>query len=143
MYMLVAVVVLCAGAGMAVQMPITAVVASRWSLPGSLVLINASGLAAVIVALLLRGKPFLSGVGHLPWYAYVAGPLGMVVMGSIAFAIPRIGICSTLVLSIAAQLCVGVLLDHVGFLGLTSRVLDVRAAVGAGLVILGAWLVAG
>lgn len=52
----------------------------------------------------------------IPWYAYLAGPPGIVIISSIGYAIPRIGIASTLTLIVVSQLIVGVILDHFSWL---------------------------
>ena len=142
MYTLIVLGMLCAGAGIAVQMPIAALAARRVGLLESVLAVNLVGLISLAIVLVCRGAPLLNAWRQLPWYAFLVGPLGIGIMAAIAFAIPRIGISSALVLSIAAQLTVGALLDHIGFLGLEVRTVDVPRAMGVVLVALGAWLVA-
>ena len=137
----VALVVLCAGTGIAIQMPLMALVAERLGLLWGLLVVNSTGLVVVALILVSRTMPMLSTLESLPWYVYIAGPLGMGVMGALAYAIPRIGITVTLVLSIAAQLLVGVLLDRIGFLGLELRALELSRIVGIVVVAIGTWLV--
>ena len=141
MPVLVAVVVLFAGTGVAIQMPMTALIAEKLGLLWSLLIVNLSGLAVVVLILMSRTLPMSAAWRSIPWYVYVAGPLGMGVMAGLAYAIPRIGITATLVLSIAAQLLVGVLLDRIGFLGMELRALDVSRIVGIAVVAIGTWLV--
>ncbi|MFC2082958.1 DMT family transporter [Candidatus Bipolaricaulota bacterium] len=138
---LVAFVVLCAGTGIAVQMPLMALVVERLGLLWGLLVVNSTGLVVVALILASRTMPMLSTLKSLPWYVYIAGPLGMGVMGALAYAIPRIGITATLVLSITAQLLVGVLLDRVGFLGMEVRGLDLSRIAGVAVVAIGTWLV--
>jgi len=138
----IALVVLGAGTGIAFQMPMTALVAQRVGLAQSLLVVNLVGLVSVALVLVCRGTPMLEGWRSIPPWALVAGPLGMGAMAALAFAIPRIGIAPTLVLSIAAQLIVGLLLDRLGFLGCEVRALELPRLAGAALLALGAWLVA-
>lgn len=137
----VAFVVLCAGTGIAIQMPLMALAAERLGLLWGLLVVNSTGLVVVALILASRTMPMLSTLKSLPWYVYIAGPLGMGVMGALAYAIPRIGITATLVLSIAAQLLVGVLLDRIGFLGMEVRGLDLSRIAGVAVVAIGTWLV--
>lgn len=134
-------IVLCAGTGIAIQMPLTALAAEKLGLLWSVLLVNVTGLLVVGLSLVARGSPLVSAWKTLPWTVLLAGPLGMGVMAALAFAIPRIGVTATLVLSIAAQLIVGLVLDRLGFLGLDTRPVELPRIVGAVIVALGAWLV--
>jgi bacterial/archaeal transporter family-2 protein len=134
-------IVLCAGTGIAVQMPLTALAAEKLGLLWSVLLVNVTGLIAVGFILVARGIPLVPAWKTLPWAILLAGPLGMGVMAALAFAIPRIGITATLILSIGAQLIVGIVLDRLGFLGLDTRALELSRVLGAAVVALGAWLV--
>lgn len=138
---LVFVVALCAGAGIAFQMPITAIAAQRIGLSESVLMVNIMGLATVVLILFLKGGNTISAWRTLPWYVYLAGPIGIGVMAAIAFAIPRIGISSALTLSIAAQLIVGAILDRAGFLGLAAQPFEWSRLAGAGIITFGVWLV--
>ena len=132
--------VFIAGSGIAVQMPMMAVAATRAGLLPSLLVVNSVGVLSIALVVLARGTPLLSGWSSLPWYAFVAGPIGMAAMAMIAFSIPRIGVSSTLVVNIAAQLCVAVVLDHIGFLGLEASPIGTARISGIAMVALGAWL---
>ena len=76
----------------------------------------------------------------IPWYAYLAGPLGIIIISSIGFGIPRIGVASTLTLIVVSQLVVGVILDHFGWLTI-ARPVDIQRLIGIGILFLGTWLV--
>ena len=141
MFYLVFVVVLLAGAGIAVQMPMTAIAAQRIGLSESVLVVNVIGLATIAVVLFFKGGSNLAAWRSLPWYAYLAGPIGIGVMAAIAFAIPRIGVSSALTLSIAAQLFVSAILDHIGFLGLPVRPLEWPRVIGAVIVTFGVYIV--
>ena len=141
MLYLVFVVALFAGAGIAVQMPITAVSAQRVGLSESVLVVNVIGLATITLILLFKGGVPASAWRLIPWYAYLAGPIGIGVMMAIAFVIPRIGIASAMTLSIAAQLLVGAILDNIGFLGLAARPLEWPRLIGVGIISFGVWLV--
>jgi transporter family-2 protein len=91
------------------------------------------GLGAIVAAgLWLFRRPPLTGVRQIPWYAWSAGLFGLVIVGGIGFAAPRLGLARTIVITIAAQLVAAMLIE---------RSFDVSRAAGALLTIAGAWLI--
>jgi len=76
----------------------------------------------------------------VPCYALAAGVLGVVVIVSVSYTIPRIGIAAAVTLLVAAQLSTGVLLDQFGWLGNVVRPLDPPRFAGLGLLFTGTWL---
>ena len=90
------------------------------------------GIGALIAASLwiARGAP-LEGLRRIPWYSWTAGAFGLVIVGGIGYAAPRLGLGRTLVITIAAQLVAAMLLE---------RTFDIRRISGCLLVVAGAWL---
>lgn len=91
------------------------------------------GLGAVIAALiwLAKGRP-TEGIRNIPWYAWTAGAFGLIIVGGIGYAAPRLGLARTLVITVAAQLVMALVLD---------RTFDVRRMAGIAVTIAGVWLV--
>lgn len=91
------------------------------------------GLGALIAAAiwLVRGGP-VPAIRQIPWYAWSAGAFGLVIVGGIGYAAPRLGLARTLVITVAAQLIMAMVLD---------RTFDARRAAGLALTIAGVWLV--
>lgn len=91
------------------------------------------GVGALVAAAvwLAKGRP-VSGIREIPWYAWSAGVFGLVIVGGIGYAAPRLGLARTLVVTVAAQLVMAMILD---------RAFDVRRAAGLLLTIAGVWLV--
>ena len=98
------------------------------------------GLIIGLVILLLRGGN-LENWNTLPWYTLSAGVLGLVVVGILGFAAPRIGLVPTLTLFVASQFIVGAGLDHFGLMGAEIRPLDLSRVSGVGVILFGVWLV--
>ena len=98
------------------------------------------GLIIGLVMLFLGGGN-LGGWQTVPWYAVSAGILGLVVVGILGFAAPRIGLVPVLTLFVASQFIVGAVLDHFGLLGAEVRSLDLSRVSGLGVILLGVWLV--
>ncbi|HYH07054.1 MAG TPA: DMT family transporter [Thermoanaerobaculia bacterium] len=90
------------------------------------------GIGALIAASLwiARGAP-LDGLRRIPWYSWTAGAFGLVIVGGIGYAAPRLGLGRTLVITIAAQLLAAMLLE---------RPYDLRRIAGFLVVVAGAWL---
>jgi transporter family-2 protein len=90
------------------------------------------GIGAIIAASLwiARGAPF-EGLRRVPWYSWTAGAFGLVIVGGIGYAAPRLGLGRTLIITIAAQLLAAMLLE---------RTFDVRRVAGFLVVVAGAWL---
>jgi transporter family-2 protein len=101
---------------------------------------GAGGLIIGLVMLALRGGN-LESWSAVPWYTLSAGLLGLVVVGILGFAAPRIGLVPVLTLFVATQFIVGAGLDHFGLLGAEVRPLDLSRVSGVGVILLGVWLV--
>jgi transporter family-2 protein len=95
-------------------------------------------LAAAAYFALRRPAPSLRTI---PLYAWTAGLLGLVIVGGIGYAAPRLGLAKTLIVTVAAQLLAAIVIDHFGFFGAQQRSIDASRAIGLGLTVLGAWLV--
>ncbi|HYK01655.1 MAG TPA: DMT family transporter [Thermoanaerobaculia bacterium] len=100
------------------------------------------GVGAVIAAMIWLGArgPAVAG-RQVPWYGWLAGPLGLVIVGGIGFAAPRLGLARTLVITVAAQMVAALILDHFGAFGGVQRAFDGMRAAGLLLTVGGVWLI--
>ncbi len=134
-------VALVAGVAIALQSLFSGIIGGRIGTAESTFIVHLGGfLLSGVIILLLRGGS-LSRWHTVPWYALTAGFLGVVIVASVSFAVPRLGLASTLTLAIVAQILLGALLDHYGWLGASPRPLDVFRVVGLAAVAGGTWLV--
>lgn len=129
------------GVAICFQSLFSGVIGSRVGVPESVFIVHAGGmlLAAVIMAFLRGGN--LGAWNTVPWCTLSAGILGVLIVGSISYAVPWIGLASTLTLSIVAQLLFGAVLDHFGWLGAMERPFDLLRVVGLAVLAVGTWLV--
>lgn len=97
-------------------------------------------LLSALILLLIRGGN-LAAWRDIPWYALCAGFIGVAIIASVSYAVPRLGLATTLTLIIAAQLVLGAVLDHFGWLGVTQRALDIPRAIGILVLFAGTWLI--
>jgi len=131
---------LVAGLAVGLQGPLSSLMSQRIGLVESALVIHIGG------AVLAAGLLFSASSGNLghwrsvPWYALVAGSLGVVVITSVSYAIPRLGAGSTVTLIVVAQLVISAILDHYGWLEAPLRPIDPSRLVGMGVLFLGTWL---
>lgn len=104
------------------------------------------GSGGLVVALLFFLRVFMSGstLGgwrEVPPYAFTAGLLGLVIVGSIGFATARYGLIVTFAIILVAQYASAAFIDHYGLFGATLQPLDGQRLLGIALLLVGAWLV--
>ncbi len=97
------------------------------------------GLINAAIMLIQRGGN-LSAWQQAPWYAFSSGILGLVIVGTIGFCAPRMGLVAAFTVMISAQFCTAALLDHFGLMGAAVRPLDMTRLAGIGIVLFGIWL---
>lgn len=98
------------------------------------------GLVVGLVMLALRGGG-LSGWRSVPWYALTAGLLGLIIVGTIGYTTPRLGLALTFTIIVATQFVIGALIDHFGLLGAVVRPLTLSKVVGIATLLIGIWLI--
>ncbi len=98
------------------------------------------GLIIALLMIALRGGNLKNWQG-VPWYAFSSGILGMIIVGSIGYVVPRLGVAKGFMLTIISQFLIASLIDHFGFFGATVRPMDVTRSVGLCFMLLGVWLV--
>ncbi len=134
------VLALLMGCAASIQGATNATIAGRTSLAAAvfinaLVLVVAAGLVWLV-----SGSKNLATDPPSPWYLYLGGFYGLVIIAGAAFAFPRFGAGPTTALMMAAQLSTALVLDHLGFPGGRIDVTPARM-LGAVLLFAGALLV--
>lgn len=137
---LVVLIGLLGGVAVAVQASLAGIFSERIGLIGNGLFVFGGGFLFALVILLFVGTNQLKAWQTIPWYVYLAGPLGIAIISSIGFAIPRVGVASTLTLIVVSQLVVGVVLDHFGWLTI-PRPVDLQRLIGIAILFLGTWIV--
>ncbi len=85
--------------------------------------------------------PSLSSVSHLPWWIWVGGLMGAVMVASSATAVPRIGVAAWVSAVIAGQLIAAVVYDQFGAFGQAVRPATPLRLLGVGFLALGVYMV--
>lgn len=79
----------------------------------------------------------LAAWSTVPWYALLSGVAGLVIIGTIGYVVPRLGVAGGFTVIVATQFTVGVFIDHFGLMGAMVRPLDPPRLVGLGLLLAG------
>jgi len=121
------------------QSPMASMLTQRLGVFESVFVIHAGGAILALIPLLAYGSK-LGQWRSLPWYLLGAGVFGLVVVASISYTIPRVGVAAAITTIVAGQLLVGTILDHCGFLGAAVKSLDATRVIGMAVVLAGVWL---
>ncbi len=98
------------------------------------------GIFAAVAMIASRGGN-LKAVQTVPWYALSSGLLGLVIVGTISYTIPRLGLSKAFTIIVASQFLVAALLDHYGLLGAAIRPMDLSRLAGMSFLVVGVWLI--
>jgi transporter family-2 protein len=141
--LLPSILVLFAGAMIALQAPTNSILAKAGGSPVLAALISfAVGTVTLLLVWLPTGnRPAPAAFAGLPWYAWVGGVYGAMYVGVAAYAAPRIGLASLITIGIAGQIAMAMCLDHFGALGLPREPVSLMRISGAVLVLAGVVLV--
>jgi transporter family-2 protein len=137
---LVVLIAAVGGVAIALQSLFSGTIGRHLGVLGAVFLVHLEGLVLAGLLLLLRGGG-LAGWRDIPWYALLAGFIGVAIVACVSYAVPRLGLAATLTVTIAAQLLLGAALDHFGLLGAALRPLDPTRILGIAALLLGSWLV--
>lgn len=136
---IIAIIGLMGGIAVGIQGPLSSMISQRLGVLESVFIIHLGGAIVALVPLLILGSKF-SQWRSLPWYAFGAGAFGLVVIFSMSYMIPRIGVATALILLLAGQLLMGSILDHFGWLGAVQRPIELSRVLGLSVVLAGVWL---
>ena len=98
------------------------------------------GILIALVMLFVRGGN-LNSWPKVPWYALTAGIMGLIIVGTAGYTMPRLGLTKGFGVVIAAQLLGALAFDQFGFLGAAVRPMNLERILGSLLLVLGAWLI--
>ena len=94
-----------------------------------------------LVVLFLQARPDAQALRTLPWWGWLGGLYGCLLVTALAWGVPKLGVATTLVLAISGQMVMGVILDHFGALGTQPHPVSLTRIAGIALVIGGMLLV--
>ena len=138
--LLIILIGLAGGIAVGLQSPLASFISQRLGVFESVFIVHLGGALIALIPLLILGGGKLSQWRSLPWYALVAGVFGLVVIGSISFMIPRIGVAAAITTIVAGQLLVSTVLDHFGLMGVIVKTFDATRLLGMAVVLVGVWI---
>ena len=101
---------------------------------------TSGGILAAVAMIASRGGN-LKAVQTLPWYTLSSGLVGLVIVGTIGYTVPRLGLSKAFTIIVASQFLVASILDHFGLLGAAVRPMDLSRLAGMSLLVVGVWLI--
>lgn len=129
-----------AGAASVIQASLAGVITEQLGVLENALIVFGGGFFFSLILILLNHGGKISAWKSLPWYSFVVGPLGVVIIGSVGFAIPRIGLAGTITLIVVSQLIISVVFDHFGWMSPVHPV-DIQRIIGIALLMIGTWIV--
>ena len=133
-------VAILGGLAIGLQNPLASLMGQRIGILEGVLIIHLGGTIAAAALILAVPGGHLEAWRQVPWYALVAGALGVVVVGAVSFTIPRMGVAATVSVVVGAQLALSAWLDHYGMLGVDVRLFDASRLLGVLLLLGGVWL---
>lgn len=135
--------VVLVGVGVALETPTNALLAkTSGSVLWASLFSFLAGTLVLTAALVVRRPALSADWAAAPWYAWAGGVYGALLVLASAWATPKLGAGTTLVVIVASQVALGVLLDHFGLLGLEKHPAGAVRLAGVAVVCTGALLVA-
>ncbi len=95
-------------------------------------------ITAVTAMLVLRPPvPSAAALRETPWWNWIGGPLGALIVLAGATLTPRLGAALFIALVVGGQLLCSLLLDHFALMGLSEQPITPGRVLGAALVVVG------
>jgi transporter family-2 protein len=100
------------------------------------------GVLVLVAASLVTGTiGGMQGIVTAPKWSLLGGVAGALLVMGTAYLIPRIGTAHTVALIMCGQVCVSMVIDHFGLLGVPIIAISPQRIVGCVLLALGAYVV--
>jgi len=132
---------LVSGMAIGLQGPMASIITQKLGTLESVFIVHMGGVVVSLVPLLLFKRGGNLGQWRvLPWYVFIAGVFGLIVLASISYLIPQIGATEAIILVMVGQVVIGVVLDHFGLLGAEVHPVTFPRLFGIGVIFLGLWL---
>ena len=132
-----------AGGLIAIQSVLNSSLGQRIGNLGSVLLLTF--ISAIVLIVLILFFPSTANFRSFPdiseWYLYIGGVLGVAILASPTYLIPRIGTTSTLIAIVLGQSAIALVIDHFGLFASPKIEINLARAIGVMLVAVGAYLV--
>ena len=137
--LLVVLIGLIGGVAIGLQAPISSMLNQRLGVLESVFIIHLGGMIIASVPLVFLAGGKLNQWQSIPWYGLCAGALGVTVVASTIYMVPRIGVAAAIVLITAGQFSVAALIDHYGLLDVEPKTFTPQRLAGLCIIMAGVW----
>lgn len=131
------------GVAMAIQGSINSALGKVIGLWESTFIVHLVGLLVVSLLLFVckLGDGCLADIVKAPWYSYLGGILGVIIIYSVVLSIPKVGVAPATTAIVLGQVLTAGLVDHLGLFGLNRIPFSIYNVLGTLLMAGGAWLI--
>ncbi|ACV61151.1 protein of unknown function DUF606 [Desulfofarcimen acetoxidans DSM 771] len=98
-------------------------------------------LSALLLFIFKLGSITWANLAQAPWYTYLGGILGVLIIYIVARSMPKVGVAPATTAIILGQVFTAGLIDHLGLFGLQKIPFSWLNIVGTFLMAGGAWLI--
>ena len=138
-YLWLLLLAVASGGLIALQNVLNAELGKRTGNFGSVLLLSLISLVTLVVVLLVFPKTadLKNAPGLSEWYLYVGGVMGVAIMVTPIFLLPRIGATATLTAVVVGQMVLAIVVDHFGIFGAPINPVTPAKLFGVVLLIVG------
>lgn len=97
-------------------------------------------LVAALLFVIFPGGGRLGQFAQAPWYTYLGGVLGVLIIYGVVRSIPKVGVAPATTAIILGQVLTASLIDHFGLFGMEKLPFSWQRIAGTLLMAAGAWL---
>lgn len=98
-------------------------------------------LGAGLIMVFMKGGNLGAAVSAVPLYTFAAGILGLIIVGTIGFTVPRLGVTAAFTVFLVGQFTLAAIFDHFGVLGTEIRTIGLKQLLGLSVILFGTYLV--
>lgn len=131
------------GVAMAVQGSINSALGKVVGLWETTFIVHLTGLLLVTALLFVcrLGDGCLGSILQAPWYTYLGGVLGVLIVYAVVSSIPKVGVAPATTAIILGQVFTAGLVDHFGLFGMHKIPFSLYNVLGTLMMAGGAWLI--
>lgn len=131
------------GIAMAIQGTVNSALGKVVGLWESTFIVHLTGLLLVATLLFICrvGNGSLTEYFRAPWYSYIGGVLGVLIIYSVVLSIPKVGVAPATTAIILGQVFTAGLVDHLGLFGMQKIPFSIYNVLGTLMMAGGAWLI--
>ncbi|MCP4349862.1 MAG: DMT family transporter [Desulfobacterales bacterium] len=126
-----------------IQSALNSVLGKKIGTLGSVFILTLVSILAVLILIFIFPKTanLRNSPGISEWYLYIGGVLGVAILATPIFLIPRIGATSTLTALVVGQLLLALIIDHFGLFSVPQIKVNLTRILGLCALVFGVFLI--